>query len=93
MQFYLDLGSALLFIGAMGVLINRQNILLSIIAIELRLYGLNYYLGTVAAYVHDVSGLGFSLFVLRLAAAESALALGILRDYFRVFTDILIRHE
>jgi NADH-quinone oxidoreductase subunit K len=57
------------------------------------LFGLNFYLLTLSIYVDDILGEIFALFVLTLAAAESALALALITAYFRVYENILIREE
>jgi NADH-quinone oxidoreductase subunit K len=87
---FLDIGIIIAFLGACGILINRKNILISVISIELMFYGLNFYLVTLSIYMDDIMGQIFSLFVLTLAAAESALALALITSYFRVYENILI---
>ena len=69
---FLDIGIILAFIGAIGVLINQRNLLLSIIAIELMFFGFNFYLTILSVYLNDISGEIFAIFILTLAAAESA---------------------
>lgn len=88
-----DLGFIVAFIGAFGLLINKRHILLSVICIERRLYGANFFLVALAVYLDDRLGELFALFVLTLAAAESALALALLTAYFRVYGHILIRED
>ena len=88
-----DLGLIITFIGAFGILINKRHILLSIICIERRLYGVNFFLVALSVYLDDRRGQLFALFVLTLAAAESALALALLTAYFRVYGNILLREE
>ena len=88
-----DLARIIAFLGAFGVLANRRHLLLSVLCIERRFYGLNLFLVALAVYLDDRLGELFSLFVLTLAAAESALALALLRAYFRVYGNILIREE
>lgn len=87
---YLDLGLLIAFLGAFGILRNKQHILLSVICIELRFYGLNFFLVALSVYLDDRLGEVFALFVLTLAAAESALALGLLTAYFRVYGNIVL---
>ena len=86
---FLDIGIILAFIGAIGVLINQRNLLLSIIAIELMFFGFNFYLTILSVYLNDISGEIFAIFILTLAAAESALSLAFLTVYFRLYKDIL----
>lgn len=88
-----DIGLIIAFLGACGILVNKRNILISVISIELMFYGLNFYLIALSIYLDDILGEIFSLFVLTLAAAESALALALITAYFRVYQNILIREN
>ncbi len=88
-----DLGLIVAFLGAFGILVNKRHILLSIICIERRFYGVNFFLVIVSVYLDDRLGELFALFVLTLAAGESALALGLLTAYFRIYGNILLREE
>lgn len=90
---YTDIGLIVALLGACGIFVNRRNILISIISIELMFYGINFYLIAVSVYLDDMTGQIFALFVLTLAAAESALALALLMSYFRVYENILIKEE
>jgi NADH-quinone oxidoreductase subunit K len=85
-----DMGLILAFLGASGIMVNQRNLLISIIAIELMFYGFNLYLISLSVYLDDLMGEMLALFVLTLAAAESALALALLSAYFRAYKDILI---
>ena len=88
-----DLGLIVAFLGAFGILVNKRHILLSIICIERRFYGVNFFLVIASVYLDDRLGELFALFVLTLAAGESALALGLLTAYFRIYGNILLREE
>jgi NADH-quinone oxidoreductase subunit K len=90
---FTEIGLILAFLGASGVVINQRNLLISVIAIELMFYGLNLYLIALSMYFDDIMGEMFALFVLTLAAAESALALALLTAYFRNYQDILILEQ
>jgi NADH-quinone oxidoreductase subunit K len=90
---FTDIGIIIAFLGACGILVNKRNILISVISIELMFYGLNFYLIAVSVYLDDILGEIFSLFILTLAAAESALALALITAYFRVYDNILIREN
>jgi NADH-quinone oxidoreductase subunit K len=87
---FIELGLIILFLGCCGVLINKKNILITIISIELMFYGLNFFLLTLSVELNDIVGQVFSLLILTLAAAESALSLGIITVYFRVYENIFI---
>ncbi len=86
----MEIGIIIVFLGACGILVNKRNILISVISIELMFYGLNFNLISTSLYLDDISGQIFSLFILTLAASESALALALIVAYFRVFYNILI---
>ena len=86
-------GIIIIFLGACGVLVNKRNILISVISIELMFYGLNFYLLSLSIYLDDILGEILSLMVLTLAAAESALALALLMAYFRIYENILINEN
>ncbi len=88
-----DLGLLVAFLGAFGILVNKRHILLSVICIERRFYGVNFFLVALSIYLDDRLGALFALFVLTLAAAESALALAFITAYFRVYGNILLREE
>ena len=90
---YTDLSLIVAFLGAFGLLVNQRHLLLSVLCIERRFYGLNLFLVALAVLLDDRLGELFALFVLTLAAAESALALALLRAYFRVYGNILLREE
>jgi NADH-quinone oxidoreductase subunit K len=88
---FLDVGLRLAFLGISGIIVNQRNFLISVIAIELMLYGLNLYLIGLAICLDDLIGALLALFILTLAAAESALALAILICYYSLFQDIRIQ--
>lgn len=87
---FIDLGLILLYVGLAGVLLNKSNLLISIISIELMFYGINYYTITNSLLLQDIEGFVVSLFILTIAAAESAIALAILMVYFKMFKNILL---
>ncbi len=87
---FLEVSLIVAMIGMLGILSNKRMLLLSVISIELMFYGLNFNLISTSLYLDDILGQIFSLFVLTLAAAESALALALIVAYFRIFWNILI---
>lgn len=89
-SFFNDIGLILTILGCCGVLANRYNIIISIIAIELMFYGLNFYLVTASLCIDDIGGEIFSLFVLTIAASESSIALALMTSYFKVFKNIIL---
>jgi NADH-quinone oxidoreductase subunit K len=89
--FFADIGLFLSTIGLLGVLLNRRNILISIICIEMILYGLNFYIVCISFYLDDIAGELFSFFILAVAAAESAIALALISSYFKIYQDITLK--
>jgi NADH-quinone oxidoreductase subunit K len=87
---YLSLGSFLMvsvvlfLIGVTGFLINRKNILLLLLALEIMLLAVNLNFVIFSVYLDDIVGYIFVLFVLTVAAAESALGLAILSAYYKL---------
>ena len=79
------------FVGFFGIFINRKNILLIIVCIELMLLAINFSFLISSFYLDDVLGQVFSLFVLTVAAAESAIGLAILVIYYRVKGTISVK--
>ena len=78
--------SALLFtIGAFGLFLNRKNIIIMLMAVELMLLAVNINFVAFSSFLGDPTGQIFTLFVLSVAAAESAIGLSILVTFFRNF--------
>jgi NADH-quinone oxidoreductase subunit K len=86
---FIDIGLILCFLGICGILLNTRNILISIISIEIMFYGINLYLITISLYHDDIAGQILALFILTIAAAESAIALALIMAYFKIYKDIL----
>lgn len=93
LHFYRDLALLVAFLGAFGLLINKRHLLLAVVSVERRFFGLNLFLVVLTVHLDDQLGALFALFVLTLAAAESALALGLLRAFFRLYGDILLKED
>jgi len=77
-------------IGLIGVFLNRKNVLLIIICVELILLAINFSFLISSYYLDDVLGQIFAIFVLTVAAAESSIGLAILVTYYRVRGSISI---
>lgn len=85
------LTNILLFLtGIFGILLNRRNILVVLMCIELILLSVNLNFVVFSVYLDDFLGQIFSLFILTIAAAESAIGLGILILYYRIRGNISI---
>jgi len=80
---YLTVAAALFTIGIFGIFINRKNIIIILMSIELILLSVNINLVAFSSLLGDLSGQVFALLVLTVAAAEAAIGLAILVVYFR----------
>lgn len=89
-ELILQINICLVVLGTIGIFVNRLNILISIICIELMFYGINMSLVTGGLTIGDLLGQAAALFVITAAASESAIALALILTYFRVFKDILL---
>ena len=80
---YLVLASILFVIGISGVFLNKKNIIIILMSIELMLLAVNINFVAFSSYLNDIMGQIFSLLILTVAAAEAAIGLAILVIYFR----------
>ncbi|MBO32588.1 MAG: NADH-quinone oxidoreductase subunit NuoK [Rhodospirillaceae bacterium] len=80
---YLTLAAILFILGIFGIFLNRKNVIIILMSIELILLSVNINLVAFSAYLGDLVGQVFALFVLTVAAGESAIGLAILVVYFR----------
>ena len=82
-QTYILLSFILFLIGIIGIMTNRKNIIILLMSIELMLLSINFLLLTLSIFLDDISGQIFALYILVVAAAESAIGLSILVAYYR----------
>lgn len=80
---YLILGAILFAISIVGIVLNRKNLIVLLMAVELMLLAVNINFVAFSHYLHDIAGQVFVFFVLTVAAAESAIGLAILIVLFR----------
>jgi NADH-quinone oxidoreductase subunit K len=80
---YLGFSSTLFLLGVWGIFLNRKNIIVMLMSIELMLLAVNFNFLVFSVYVDDLLGQVFSLFILTVAAAESAIGLALLVIYYR----------
>jgi NADH-quinone oxidoreductase subunit K len=80
---YLTVGAILFAIGIFGIFLNRKNVIIILMAIELMLLAVNINLVAFSVELGDLVGQVFAMFVLTVAAAEAAIGLAILVVYFR----------
>ena len=74
----------LFLIGALGLVLNRKNILITIMSIELMLLAVNLNFIIFSIYLDDITGYVFVIFILTIAATESAIGLAILTIYYKL---------
>jgi NADH-quinone oxidoreductase subunit K len=87
---YLTVAAILFTIGVLGIFVNRKNIIVILMSIELILLAVNINLVSFSVFLHDVVGQIYALFVLTVAAAEAAVGLAILVTFFRNRGDIAV---
>ena len=83
-NYILNIVITLFLIGVLGLVLNRKNILITLMSIELMLLAINLNFIIFSIYLDDLAGYVFVLFILTIAAAESAIGLAILTIYYRL---------
>jgi len=80
---YLTLGAIIFTVGVVGIFLNRKNIIVILMCIELILLAVNVNLVSFSIFINDLTGQIFTLFILSVAAAEAAIGLAIIVVYYR----------
>ncbi|MFH5923688.1 NADH-quinone oxidoreductase subunit NuoK [Roseomonas xinghualingensis] len=80
---YLTVGAILFVLGIFGIFLNRKNVIVILMSLELILLSVNLNLVAFSAQLGDLTGQIFSMFILTVAAAEAAIGLAIVVIYFR----------
>ena len=80
---YLTLGAIIFTIGVVGIFLNRKNIIIILMSIELILVAVNINLVSFSIYLQNLVGQVFTMFVLTVAAAEAAVGLAIIVIYYK----------
>ena len=80
---YLAVGAILFVLGVLGIFLNRKNVIIILMSIELILLAVNLNLVAFSAALNDLTGQVMAMFVLTVAAAEAAIGLAILVIYYR----------
>jgi|TARA_B100001079_G_scaffold39363_1_gene30717 NADH-quinone oxidoreductase subunit K len=80
---YLILAATIFTIGVVGIFLNRKNIIVILMSIELMLLAVNINLVSFSIYLNDLTGQIFAIFILTVAAAETAIGLAIIVIYYR----------
>ncbi len=90
LEHYLTVAALLFVLGIIGIFLNRRNVIVILMSIELMLLAVNINLVAFSQALNDLVGQVFSLFVLTVAAAEAAIGLAILVTYYRNRGDIYV---
>ena len=80
---YLTLGAIIFTVGVVGIFLNRKNIIVILMCIELILLAVNVNLVSFSIFINDLTGQIFTLFILTVAAAEAAIGLAMFVVYYR----------
>ena len=80
---YLAVAAVLFTLGVLGIILNRKNIIVILMSVELILLSVNINLVAFSSFSGDLTGQVFAIFILTVAAAEAAIGLAILVTYFR----------
>jgi NADH-quinone oxidoreductase subunit K len=80
---YLTLGAIIFTVGVVGIFLNRKNIIVILMCVELILLAVNVNLVSFSIFINDLTGQIFTLFILTVAAAEAAIGLAIIVVYYR----------
>jgi NADH-quinone oxidoreductase subunit K len=87
---YLTVAAILFTIGVLGIFVNRKNVIVILMSVELILLAVTINLVSFSVFLHDVVGQIYALFVLTVAAAEAAVGLAILVTFFRNHGNIAV---
>ena len=80
---YLTLGAVIFSLGTLGIFLNRKNVIVILMSVELILLAVNINLVSFSIYLQDISGQIFTMLILTVAAAEAAIGLAIIVAYYR----------
>ena len=80
---YLSLGAIIFFLGVIGIFLNRKNVIVILMSIELILLAVNINLISFSIFSGDILGQIFTMLILTVAAAEAAIGLAIIVVYYR----------
>jgi NADH-quinone oxidoreductase subunit K len=89
---YLTVAIIIFIIGVLGIFLNRKNLIIMLMSIELILLAINFNFIIFSVSLNDIVGQIYSLFILTVAAAESAIGLAILVAYYRIRGTIAVRY-
>ena len=89
---YLILSAIIFVIGIVGIFLNRKNIIIILMSIELMLLAVNINFVSFSIYLQDLTGQIFTMFILTVAAAEAAIGLAIIVIYYKNKGSINVEH-
>ena len=90
LEHYLTVAAILFVIGIFGIFLNRKNVIIILMSIELMLVSVNINFVAFSVFLNDMIGQVFTMFVLTVAAAEASIGLAILVCFYRIKNSILI---
>jgi NADH-quinone oxidoreductase subunit K len=90
LQHYLGVAAVLFTLGVFGIFLNRKNVIIILMSVELMLLAVNINLVAMSSYLNDLTGQIYALMVLTVAAAEAAIGLAIVVIYFRIRGSIAV---
>ena len=88
----MNLSIILFLIGILGFVLNRKNIILMLISIEIMLLSITFLILITSLAFEDIIGQVFAVYIITIAGAESAIGLGILVAYYRLRGNIIIEY-
>tara|TARA_B100001778_G_C18552961_1_gene613975 strand:+ start:433 stop:744 length:312 start_codon:yes stop_codon:yes gene_type:complete len=80
---YLTLGAVIFSLGTFGIFLNRKNVIVILMSVELILLAVNINLVSFSIFLQDITGQIFTMLILTVAAAEAAIGLAIIVVYYR----------
>ena len=80
---YLTLGAVIFSLGTLGIFLNRKNVIVILMSVELILLAVNINLVSFSIFLQDITGQIFTMLILTVAAAEAAIGLAIIVVYYR----------
>ena len=80
---YLTLGAVIFSLGTLGIFLNRKNVIVILMSIELILLAVNINLVSFSIFLQDITGQIFTMLILTVAAAEAAIGLAIIVSFYR----------
>ena len=90
LEHYLTVAAILFVIGVFGIFLNRKNVIIILMSIELMLVSVNINFVAFSVFLQDMVGQIFTMFILTVAAAEASIGLAILVCFYRLKNSILI---